>query len=282
MALKVLAADQSTTHNRELEVLQRIKEHDHLSHPGRKHISQLLDSFYHEGPNGRHLCVVMELLGPSAFSVAERSQNYRLDGNLARRVSRQLLYATQYLHYCGIAHGGRSIPKRLGISSNSFTLDIHTGNVLFRLGALDSWSRQKILDIFGHPRKGEVSRKDGKQLEKGLPEYLVEPAEYKSFNAMDFSQVQLIDFGQCESILTRLVYSLTNTKTTLAFFISSPPPSINTPMSLHPPELVFKHILSEAVDLWNLGCTVSRNKEHRSFELINVEDLSASRGPHGL
>lgn len=26
-------------------------------------------------------------------------------------------------------------------------------------------------------------------------------------------------------------------------------------MSLHPPELVFRHPLTEAVDIWNLGCT---------------------------
>lgn len=77
------------------------------NHPGRKHVSHLLDSFYHEGPNGRHLCVVLEWLGPKVSSVAERCPNYRLDGNLARRVSRQLLLAVDYLHSCGVAHGGR-------------------------------------------------------------------------------------------------------------------------------------------------------------------------------
>lgn len=45
-----------------------------------------------------------------------------------------------------------------------------------------------------------------------------------------------------------------------AFFFSNPPKSIHTPMSFHPPELVFQRRLTEAVDIWNLGCTVRTNK----------------------
>ena len=108
MSIKVIVARQSEAHNRELQILRSIGETSDPSHPGRKHVSQLLDWFYHDGPNGRHLCLVLELLGPQVSAVAEGCQNCRLDGNLARRVSRQLLYAINYLHSCGIAHGGRS------------------------------------------------------------------------------------------------------------------------------------------------------------------------------
>lgn len=45
----------------------------------------------------------------------------------------------------------------------------------------------------------------------------------------------------------------------LAFYISNPPRVYNTPLSFYPPELVFKRDLTEAVDIWNLGSTVSRN-----------------------
>jgi hypothetical protein len=51
--------------------------------------------------------------------------------------------------------------------------------------------------------------------------------------------------------------SYTDNSTNLAFFISDPPRSINTPSSLHPPELVFRLALTKAVDIWNLGSTVS-------------------------
>jgi len=43
----------------------------------------------------------------------------------------------------------------------------------------------------------------------------------------------------------------------VAFFVDDPPKSIQTPTSFHPPELIFKLGLTKAVDIWNLGCTVS-------------------------
>ena len=107
MSIKVVVASKSEAPNRELQILQSVQETSDSSHPGRMHVSQLLDWFYHDGPNGRHLCIVLELLGPQLSAVAEKCQNYRLDGNLARRVSRQLLYATSYLHSRGVAHGGK-------------------------------------------------------------------------------------------------------------------------------------------------------------------------------
>ena len=36
-------------------------------------------------------------------------------------------------------------------------------------------------------------------------------------------------------------------------------------MSLHPPELVFKRALTSAVDIWNLGSTVSTLKGEFSY-----------------
>ena len=107
VSIKVIVANRSEAHNRELQILQSIRETGNPHHPGRKHVSQLLDWFHHDGPNGRHLCLVLELLGPPVSAIAEQHQNYRLDGKLARRVSRQMLYATNYLHSCGVVHGGR-------------------------------------------------------------------------------------------------------------------------------------------------------------------------------
>ncbi|KAL8858289.1 MAG: hypothetical protein Q9178_005152 [Gyalolechia marmorata] len=224
VSIKVIVANNSGEHNRELQIFQSIRETGNLHHPGHKHVTQLLDWFHHDGPNGRHLCLVLELLGPQVQAVAERGQNYRLDGNLARRVSRQLLYATNYLHSCGVVHG-----------------DIHTGNVLFRVPELEHSSSQRAIEEFGTPLRGKVSRKDGASLEKGLPEYLVEPFEYRAKNSKFLDDIKLIDFSE-------------------SFFVSTPPKLINTPMSLHPPELVFQQILTEAVDIWNLGCTIDLQK----------------------
>jgi serine/threonine protein kinase len=107
VSIKVVVADKSEVENGELEILQYIRANGDPEHPGRNHILPLLDSFKHTGPNGQHLCVVLELLGAKTSTVAEKCPNYRLDGNLARRVSEQLLLAVDYLHSCGIAHGGK-------------------------------------------------------------------------------------------------------------------------------------------------------------------------------
>ena len=54
-------------------------------------------------------------------------------------------------------------------------------------------------------------------------------------------------------------------------------------MSLHPPELVFQHILTEAVDIWNLGSTVrgSIQSPILTFNLLPVKtyELVTGRTP---
>jgi hypothetical protein len=70
------------------------------------------------------------------------------------------------------------------------------GNVLFRLPELDYLSSAQIIEKFGPPQIGKVSRKDGEPLEKGLPEYLVEPVEFTPEINQDLHEVQLIDFGE--------------------------------------------------------------------------------------
>lgn len=106
VSIKVVVSNCSGSQSPELGILQHIEEKGDPNHPGSKHIPRLIDSFHHEGPNGRHLCVVTELLGPKVSSVMEKCTNYRLDGHLVRRVSRQLLLVVDYLHSCGVAHGG--------------------------------------------------------------------------------------------------------------------------------------------------------------------------------
>lgn len=135
------------------------------------------------------------------------------------------------------------------------------GNVLFRLPEAERSSSERVTQELGTPQVGRVARKDGSPLEKGVPEYLVEPAQQESKNnSTHLDEVQLVDFGECTYSYKYLAFAccLANATNVLAFFISSPPKSIYTPMSLHPPELVFQHTLTKAVDIWNLGSTVRR------------------------
>jgi serine/threonine protein kinase len=133
-------------------------------------------------------------------------------------------------------------------------------------------------------RKG-VSKKDGSPLEKGVPEYLVEPLEY-DIEALDLDSgaAQLVGFGSGVylTIICRSFRGLTTVLVT-AFFASSPPKTIYTPLSLHPPELVFQRPLTQAVDIWNLGCTVRRFAAAAHFQVADpVTALRARRRPYAF
>jgi serine/threonine protein kinase len=130
------------------------------------------------------------------------------------------------------------------------------GNILFRNPELESLSPEK----FGQPSTGKVTRRDGLPSKKGVPDYLVEPIEFDAQYTRGLCEVQVIDFGECKSFIQAVPDSLLKHRTNsgpLAFFCSHPPKSIATPPPFRPPELVFKLGLTNAVDIWNLGCTVS-------------------------
>src|SRR3954453_22110896 len=90
----------------------------------------LLDHFYHQGPNGRHLCLAFEPMGPStAYMVEELPCNQqRRPGAvpkypvwMAKEILGQALQGLDFLHRNGIAHG-----------------DFQPGNLLFAVRSLDS------------------------------------------------------------------------------------------------------------------------------------------------
>jgi serine/threonine-protein kinase SRPK3 len=89
-------------------------------------IIQLLDQFIHQGPNGSHLCLVFDLLGPSMLDVVDscrmaarhRGVDYHefLEPPTILKVSRQLLKAVAFMHKSGYAHGGKTNTHMLATS----------------------------------------------------------------------------------------------------------------------------------------------------------------------
>lgn len=72
------------------------------------YIIQLQDTFLHQGPNGRHQCLVFELLGPTINTVLRdySLEKLSLEPETILRMSRQLLQAVAFIHEAGYAHGG--------------------------------------------------------------------------------------------------------------------------------------------------------------------------------
>lgn len=73
------------------------------------HVMRMVDDFSLEGPNGTHLCLVLELLGPSLPDTIDACfSDGRLPGTLAKTIAKQVVSGVQFLHQEGIGHGGRS------------------------------------------------------------------------------------------------------------------------------------------------------------------------------
>lgn len=255
VALKINVSEALSSRNREGHIIEALSKSIDPSQPGWNHIVRLLDQFEHTGPNGVHACSVLELLGPSVPAVVnDRFMNDRLPGSIAKKVCKELCLALQCLHEQEVGHGGQFLnPALPGVTSFSWTesdnlLDIHTGN-------LDSFSEDELFETFWYPQTGPISRTDGSPLEIGVPKYLVGAADYTVGDlVLEEYPIKLIDFGE-------------------SFLPHNQPKTLHTPMAVRAPELLFENEYDFQVDLWTLGCTVSRVRRM----LINAHSHSLGR-----
>ncbi len=105
VALKIVAAEQSDSYT-ELEILQHISNDSLPCHEGRSSVPLLLDHFWIEGPNGQHVCLVLEVLGPSVAQLREDMQAV-LSIRQAQSVALQACQGLAYLHSAEVVHGGK-------------------------------------------------------------------------------------------------------------------------------------------------------------------------------
>lgn len=121
VSLKILTA-KSTESSQELHNINIISQLIH-EEPEPRQLSRLKGHFYHEGPNGKHLCLVLEFLGPSLrialnFCKYNESEREYLRPSTVIRISEQLLRIIASLHSVGIAHGGTlSLPFFVAVFS---------------------------------------------------------------------------------------------------------------------------------------------------------------------
>lgn len=86
----------------EIEILTTIADHDPK---GEKHVVLLLDWFTHEGPNGKHVCMVFELLGRNLLHMIKQYNYKGIPLDIVRTIAQHSLIALDYLHtVCGVIH----------------------------------------------------------------------------------------------------------------------------------------------------------------------------------
>ncbi|KAH6692402.1 kinase-like domain-containing protein [Plectosphaerella plurivora] len=89
----------------ELEILKHLRDAGPGT-TGHEFISHLLDDFEHEGPNGKHVCLIFEPMGETlqTFNTWFEANEKRIPRAVMRRFSIQLILAIMYAHHNGIIH----------------------------------------------------------------------------------------------------------------------------------------------------------------------------------
>ncbi|MED6194875.1 hypothetical protein PIB30_032658 [Stylosanthes scabra] len=86
----------------EIDVLSHIAKGDPSNS---KYVVQLIDHFKHAGPNGQHLCMVLEFLGDSLLRLIKYNHYKCLPLNKVREMCKYILTGLDYLHReLGIIH----------------------------------------------------------------------------------------------------------------------------------------------------------------------------------
>ncbi|KAI0406888.1 kinase-like domain-containing protein [Xylaria palmicola] len=167
-AVKINRASRSRDEIPQLKVAKLVEKHgDSLQLLTENSITTPLETFHIEGPNGRHLCIVLPLLGPT---VSEwRRLSLGLDADRITKVCYQFTRSLHFLHSNGICHG-----------------DFHPQNIHMRLkdDGLDHLDSEDLLELLGLPNRDSVftiwgELEFGQAFEASSPPTLLKtPVEY--------------------------------------------------------------------------------------------------------
>jgi serine/threonine protein kinase len=221
VALKITLADFSKdAMEKDLKILKHLAEH--VERPGGIFVEIPIEDFWITGPNGKHLCLVSEVAGPSIAHLT-RTYNSKIEPQDARRMALQITQCLAFLHSgkVGVVHG-----------------DLTTSNVLLELGNLDSLPQDKLLGILGEPVGEQVRPYTDKTLGPSAPNFLYHSAAMTRLSSFFTGNIIIIDFGN-------------------SFFLDKPPAGLSKPPAQFcSPEFILQKQKSRSSDVWALACTI--------------------------
>jgi len=86
----------------EIELLKEIKSKDPRGEYG---VVSLLDHFFHFGPNGKHVCLVFEVMGKNLLWLIKKYDHRGIPLPLCKTITKQMLIGLDFIHSkCSIIH----------------------------------------------------------------------------------------------------------------------------------------------------------------------------------
>ncbi|KAB5513586.1 kinase-like domain-containing protein [Coniochaeta sp. 2T2.1] len=216
-AVKVVAASHCDENSSELSMLKHF-QNDSDEELEKHHICLPRDNFFIKGPNGRHLCIVMPLLGAPLEDIWREGH----DNFVYRHISKQLAEAMAFIHSRGVCHG-----------------DFRPKNILSKLKDVEHMEFDELMSRL--PRTGRLQVPPPNSNMEGpgphLPEYIY-PCSALQMDASSID-IAICDFGE-------------------AYHISDPPNFTGIPQCYAPPETMLSTgPLSFGADVWALGNTIA-------------------------
>ncbi|KAA8896012.1 kinase-like domain-containing protein [Sphaerosporella brunnea] len=207
-----------------------------------------LEQFEFRGPNGAHVCVVIEVMGPTLEVVMNMVKTLDPNGGMPdymrMRMAISLARAVARMHLHGVVHG-----------------DIHGNNIVFHIPGMKNWTDHQVYEYFGVPRfSSPVRRLDGSQVVPRAPQSLVYAAATPlKILPLCFEHVDLrfIDFGG--SFYCHRGYCVQK--------------RLNTMLENAAPEVHLLDFVSSAVDIWAMACVFFRLFAGHSLFASNINEL---------
>ncbi|KAI0537096.1 kinase-like domain-containing protein [Xylaria digitata] len=220
-AVKINEASRSHDDSPELKLLELLeKRGDSLELLAENHVIMPLEVFWIEGPNGRHLCTVLPVLGPTLDDW--RCISLGTDAGRINNVLYQVTKGVDFLHSRGICHG-----------------DLRSLNILMKLkdNGLDHLEPDDLFKQLTYPERYEVFTTEGER-SPHAPKWIIDTLLWEELEDYVSDEVAIVDFGE-------------------AFQECSPPKSVGIPKLYAAPEIVYGGLpFGKGVDIWSLAYTI--------------------------